>query len=257
MMRLISLCFGLCLSLCFIGWLTAGLALASAKLELDPVAIDLSDQAALQSGAKYFVNYCIGCHSLKFHRYESLVKDLGISEAQLKAQFLVGSQVSTDPITNTMPAADAEKWFGAPPPDLSVIARSRGADWLYTFLRGFYLDDSRPFGVNNQAFELVGMPHVLWRLQGWQERVEVTEVDAEGHEHLTQRLELINDPKKAGTMSPAEFDQAVRELVTFLTYVGEPALLVRKKIGVAVLLFLAVLAIVAYFLKREFWRDVH
>lgn len=233
--------------------LLAATAHASSKVELDDPNIDLTDQAALQNGAKYFVNYCFGCHSLQYQRYESLVDDLGITEKQLEANFLFGSKTPTDQMTNSMPAGNAENWFGAPPPDLSVIARSRGPDWLYTFLRSFYLDESRPLGVNNLVFEKVGMPHQLWELQGWQKLVETTTTDDAGHEHTSHELELV----EAGEMTPAEYDQAVRELVTFLTYVGEPVKLERQRLGIFVLLFLAVFAVIAYILKKEFWRDVH
>ncbi len=226
---------------------------ASSMVALDRANIDLTDRAALQSGAKYFVNYCLGCHSLQFHRYENLVDDLGLTEQQLQENFLVGAQTPTDPITNSMLATDAENWFGAPPPDLSVIARSRGVDWLYTFLHSFYLDDSRPLGVNNTVFDKVGMPHVLWQLQGWQTLDHHISTDANGHEHETAQLKLV----EAGTLTSPEYDQVVREIVSFLAYVGEPVQIERKRIGLFVLGFLALLALVAYLLKREFWKDVH
>jgi len=154
--------------------------------------------------------------------------------------------VATDP-------EDAVEWFGTVPPDLSVIARARGVDWLYTYLRSFYLDPSRVTGVNNLVFPDVGMPDVLWELQGWQKPVITTVKDADGTEHKVIDLELV----KPGLMSPKEFDRAVRDLVNFLDYMAEPGKHDRQALGVKVILFLLVFLVVAYLLKKEFWKDVH
>ena len=224
------------------------------EAHLDKAHIDLSNRQSLWHGAKLFVNYCMGCHGARYMRYNRVGRDLGLSEDDLKRYLIFGDKKVGDTMTTAMPAEDAAKWFGTAPPDLSLVARSRGPDWLYTYLRSFYLDPSRPFGVNNAVFKDVAMPHVLWELQGWQKAVFRTERDAEGHEHkVLERLELA----EPGTLSPAEYDKAVRDLVAFLAYVGEPAQLERKRLGPWVLAYLVLLFVVFYLLKKEYWRDVH
>jgi ubiquinol-cytochrome c reductase cytochrome c1 subunit len=221
---------------------------AGGGVHLDDANIDVSDNASLQRGAKYFVNYCTGCHSLKFQRYNRLVQDLGLTAHEVKGNLMF----TTDNIGSTMTVAmdpqDAEKWFGVTPPDLSVTARARGVDWIYTYLRSFYADDKRPFGVNNTVFPDVGMPNVLWQLQGTQKAV-VTEVDGE----KVTKLEMV----KPGSVSAEEFDAVARDLTAFLSYVGEPAQLKRQSMGKWVLLFIAVFFVLAYLLKKEYWKDIH
>lgn len=236
--------------------LGSGAAFAAApSVELDKADVDVTNRASLQRGAKYFVNYCMGCHSAHHSRYKRVGQDLGLTDDQVRENLIFTRDEFGDPtrigdlMEITFPRRDAAEAFGTAPPDLTLVARARSEDWLYTFLRGFYLDDSRPLGVNNTAFPNVGMPHPLWELQGWQELV--TEADADGHE--TTRLELTD----AGSMSPAEYDSAVRDLVAFLSYLGEPAQHQRKVIGFWVLLFLAIFTIIAYLLKKEYWKDVH
>ena len=241
-----------------IAWILAVLptfVLASGgEAKLDKADIDLTDQHSLQRGAKFFMNYCAGCHSLKFMRYNRMAQDLGLTDEQVKQNLMFTEAKMGEPITNALPAAAAKGWFGVVPPDLSVIARARGADWLYTYLRTFYLDESRPFGVNNLVFPDVGMPHVLWQLQGWQVAVKKTEVDAEGKEHtVIEKLESASP----GSMSAREYDATVRDLVNFLAYVGEPVQLERQRLGVWVILFLLVFTVVAYLLKKEYWKDIH
>ena len=163
------------------------------------------------------------------------------------------NQPSVKVASNAMPAGDSKEWFGNPPPDLTLVARVRGTDWLYTYLRTFYVDESRPFGVNNTTFPNVGMPHALWELQGWQKKVEHVEVDDHGHEHKVVELEL----EEQGAKTPEEYDQVVRDIVTFLAYLGEPIQQERKTLGVWVLLFLFVLFVVSYYLKKEYWKDIH
>jgi ubiquinol-cytochrome c reductase cytochrome c1 subunit len=172
----------------------------------------------------------------------------------VKANLMFASEKIGDTMTVAMPAADGKKWFGNPPPDLSVMARARGADYIYTYLRSFYVDDSRPFGVNNTVFPKVGMPHVLWELQGLRKPIYKTEKDAEGHD-----VDVITGFEQVtkGTMTPAEYDDAALDLTNFLVYLGEPAQLQRKSLGIWVLLFLGVLFIFAYALKKEYWKDVH
>lgn len=231
------------------------LAAGAEGYHLDHAPVDLSNKASLQRGAQLFVNYCMGCHSAQYQRYNRLAKDLGLSDDQVRNNliFTAGAKVG-DTMKNAMPKENAKKWFGAAPPDLSLIARSRGVDYIYTYLRTFYLDDTRPWGVNNVVFPSVGMPHVLWELQGWQMPVFETMTDGEGHEKkVIAGVELV----KQGSMSPPEFDAAMADLVNFLSYVGEPMQLERKRLGVWVLAFLIVAFVVFYFLKKEYWKDVH
>ena len=221
------------------------------------VDVDLADKASLQRGATTFVNYCMGCHSAAYMRYNRLGKDLGISEKVLKTNFMFNPDNKVgDTMSIAMRKADAkEVYFGVNPPDLSVIARSRGADWLYTYFLSFYKDDSRPTGVNNLVFREVGMPHVLWELQGMQAPLyeDVRMHDGNKKKVITE-LEQISE----GTQSPEEYEQTVRDLVNFLVYLGEPAQLQRKKVGFWVLLYLIVILLpVCYLLKKEYWKDIH
>ena len=230
-----------------------GLA-AGGGVPLDDADIDLSDQASLQRGAKYFMNYCLSCHSAKYQRYNRMAKDLGLTEQEVIDNLMF----TTDKIGDTMNIAMTEdkgtEWFGSPPPDLSVIARARGVDWIYTYLRSFYLDETRPFGVNNHVFPDVGMPNVLWQLQGAQKAVFRLEKGPDGND-----IEVFDhlEPATEGTMSTEEFDQVARDLTAFLSYIGEPIQMERKRLGVWVLLFIAVFFVLAYLLKKEYWKDVH
>ncbi len=226
-------------------------AFAAGSGPLLHMEVDLSDQAALQRGAKTFVNYCMGCHSAAYMRYNRIGKDLAISDDVLKANLMFGTDKVGDTMTIAMSTTDAEQFFGgAAPPDLSVIARSRGADYLYSYFKTFYVDESRPFGVNNLTFKDAGMPNVFWQLQGIQRLTNTSEGQ---HGSSVEDLELI----KQGTQSEEEFDQTVRDLVNFMVYLAEPIKLKRTKIGTWVLLYLFVFAIVAYVLKKEYWRDIH
>ncbi|MEZ5479012.1 MAG: cytochrome c1 [Thiolinea sp.] len=228
--------------------------MASETVELEKADIDLHNKSSLQRGAKYFVNYCMGCHSLKFSRYNRVAKDLGLTDDQV-ADNLIFTRTEGETtkvgelMKNGMTAKYGEQAFGAAPPDLSLVGRSRGGDWIYSFLKAFYLDPARPLGVNNAVFANAGMPHVLWELQGWQEM----EKHDNGHGHVTQELKLV----EPGQVAPAEYNQIVRDITNFLVYVGEPAQLHRKGIGIWVMLFLAMFAVLAYFLKKEYWKDVH
>lgn len=230
------------------------LAQANEGVHLDTVKIDLHDKASLQRGAKFFVNYCMGCHSASYQRYNAVAGHLGLSDQQMMQNLVFAGDKIGDYMTITTPPKDAKVWFGATPPDLSVIARARGNDWLYTYLRGFYLDDKRPFGVNNTVFKDVGMPHVLWELQGWQKPVYKTVTGEDGKpEEVLEKLEIVTP----GSLSPDDYDAAVTDLVNFLAYVGEPAKLERQSLGIKVLLFLAVFFVVAYLLKKDYWKDIH
>jgi ubiquinol-cytochrome c reductase cytochrome c1 subunit len=223
------------------------LAFASgAELHLDHAPDRSGDKAALQNGAKVFVNYCLNCHSASYMRYNRL-KDIGLTEQQIKGNLLFTADKVGEPMSVAMRGAEAKQWFGVAPPDLTIIARARssefgpGADWLYTYLRTFYRDESRPTGWNNKVFENVGMPHVLWELQGEQ---------VMGADH-----ELIL--AKPGKLKPEAYDDMVADLVGFLQYMGEPVAAARKSLGWIVLLFLGVLLVLTYALKREYWKDVH
>ncbi|MFQ5643234.1 MAG: cytochrome c1 [Thiogranum sp.] len=231
------------------------LALASAGgVHLDKANIEPTNQESLQRGAKIFVNYCMGCHSARYQRYNRLGRDLGISDEDVIENLMFTGEKIGDQMDIAMTKDMGKKWFGAAPPDLTLVARVRGTDWLYTYLRTFYQDDSRPFGVNNQVFSNVGMPNVLWELQGTQKAVYETVVDDEGHEHqVLEGLEL----EQAGSQTPAEFDRTVRDLVNFLAYMGEPIKQERQSLGIKVMLFLFVFFILAYLLKKEYWKDIH
>ncbi len=222
------------------------------SVALDKAPINLNNQASLQRGAKLFVNYCLNCHSANYMRYNRLA-DIGLSDEQIKDNLLFAAEKVGETMRVAMPKAEAKEWFGVVPPDLSVEARARTADWLYTYLRGFYRDDSRPTGWNNVAFANVGMPHVLWDLQGQQVLKTDTVVDAHGEQVERNRL-VLDQP---GKLSPAEYDAAMADLVNYLVYMAEPAQVKRQQLGIIVLLFLGLLFVVSYYLKKEFWKDVH
>jgi len=221
---------------------------------LEDANIDLADQASLQNGAKYFVNYCMGCHSLEYMRYNRMAADLGIDEVDLRQNLIFTGVKPGDLMTNAMRPQDGEKWFGTAVPDLTLVTRWRSPDWLYTYLKTFYADPSRPYGVNNLVFPEVGMPHVLSGLQGIQQPV-FEEHQTEGGETVKKVVGV--SPATGGSMSLEEYDTLVRDLTAFLTYAGEPMKLERQRLGVYVLLFLGVFFILAYALKKEYWKDVH
>ncbi|WP_137925322.1 cytochrome c1 [Cupriavidus sp. 2SB] len=218
---------------------------------LEPAPLDTSDVSSLQRGAKLFVNYCLNCHGASMMRYNRL-KDLGLTDDQIRQNLLFTGDKVGDTMTVAMPPKDAKAFFGAAPPDLSVIARARGNDWLYTYLRTFYRDDTRATGWNNLVFPAVGMPHVLWELQG----VRVPKfAEVEEHGHKVQKLAGW-EQVTAGKMSTQEYDQAAADLVNYLNWMAEPAQSRRKRLGVWVLLFLGVFAIFAWRLNAAYWKDV-
>ncbi|WP_455923517.1 cytochrome c1 [Pseudomonas putida] len=235
--------------------------------ELEKVDIDLADKPALQDGARTFVNYCMGCHSAKFQRYERVADDLGIPhDLMLQKLVFTGAKIG-DHMTIGMQPADAKAWFGAAPPDLTLVARVRGTDWLYGYLRSFYEDPARPWGVNNVVFPNVGMPNVLGGLQGRQvigcKQVQVVTEGKKQYDPLTgsplthEACDQLTLVPKTGTLTPEQFDEKIHNLVTFLAYSANPNKLASERIGAYVLLYLAVLFIFAYLLKREYWKDVH
>ena len=212
---------------------------------------DLNDQASLQRGAQLFMNNCAGCHSLKFLRYSRMAEDLGLTEEEVMTNLNFTGAKFGEQINVAMPREHAAKWFGQAPPDLSLTARVRGSNWIYTYLKSFYLDESRPLGWNNKLFPNASMPNPLWQLQGMQ-HAEFSEPDATGERHV-ESLKVT----QPGRLNATEFDQVVRDITNFLEYAGEPAALKRQSMGVWVVLFLAFLTFLFYLLKQEYWKDVH
>lgn len=233
--------------------LATGPALAAGGGALPPAGYDLENQPSLQRGAKYYVNYCLGCHSLNYVRYNRVGADLGIGDEQMRS-LLFTADKPTAMMTIAMDRYDGERWFGRSPPDLSLTARARGGDWIYNYLRSFYLDPRRPFGVNNVLLPGASMPHVLAELQGYQKAEYKAEFDLLGNERQVFDKFV---PVTEGKLKPAEYDAVARDLANFLVYVSEPAQLKRMHLGFGVLFFLAVLFLLSYFLKREYWKDVH
>jgi len=217
---------------------------------LDKMEPNLTDKASLQRGAKYFMNYCFGCHAMGFQRYQRVADDLGIPHDLMENNLILNDAKITDLMSNGFSKADGRKWFGMAPPDLTLVARVRGTDWLYTYLRTFYYDPKQTWGTNNKVFPNVGMPNVLEPLQG---RL-INQCQGEGQSTVCQ---LVADPHFKGSMNTKEFDHAMYDLVNFMAYSSEPMKLDRQRIGVYVLLFLAILLAFAYLLKREYWKDIH
>lgn len=241
-------------------------------VHLESANVDLGNKASMQRGAKYYVNYCMACHSLQFSRYNRVAKDLDLTDNQVFDHYIFTTDEKGEKskvgslMTNAMSKNYGKAAFGAPPPDLSLVSRSRGADWIYTYLKSFYLDKTRPVGVNNLAFPDVGMPHVLWELQGWQTMKAAdshdggdghgeTKSDAADEHHVPSLADL--ELTEQGSLSPVEYAQVVKDLTNFLVYVGEPSQLIRKKLSIYVMLFLALFVFVTYLLKKEYWKDVH
>jgi ubiquinol-cytochrome c reductase cytochrome c1 subunit len=227
------------------------------SIALDKAPNKTNDLASLQNGAKLFVNYCLNCHSAAFMRYNRL-QDIGLTEQQIKDQLLFGSAKVGDTMKSAIDPKQAKEWFGANPPDLTVIARAKagsggtGADYLYTYLRTYYRDTTKETGWNNLAFPNVGMPHVLWQLQGEREPV-YGEQDSHGH-----KVKFVKEWKQLtpGTMTPTQYDEAVGDLVNYMQWMSEPAQNSRIRVGVWVLLFLSVLIVVTWRLNASFWKDV-
>lgn len=251
----------------------SGAEKACGTIDCDVFEPDLHDRESLQRGAKYFVNYCMGCHAMSFMRYERLADDLGISHETVQQNINFAGGNIGGLMTIAASAQNQKKWFGATPPDLTLVARARGVDWVYTYLRNFYQDEKRPYGVNNRVFKDVGMPHAMLELQGMA-KCAPGPVHAENggikRDPLT-REEVLFDPQtgqalnpcgrlvveKAGKMNGEEFDVAIGDLVGFLAYAGEPSALKRERMGVYALFFVSLFFVVAWLLNREYWKDVH
>jgi len=234
-----------------------GMAAGGAAIPLEKANYDLSDQESLQRGAKYFVNYCMGCHSAKYVRYNKVAEATGLTDQEVLDNFMFSENKKIgNQMISAIDSNDASRWFGTAIPDLTLTARLKhgGGDWVYSYLKGFYLDDSRPTGVNNIVFPDVGMPHVLVGLQGTQKANFKVTTDAEGNEHKTfESFEQVS----AGSMTAEEYDAMATDLTNFMVWASEPMKLERQRLGVWVLLFLAVLFVLAYMLKKEYWKDIH
>ena len=226
-------------------------AFAAGGGDLHAANVSLNNTGSLQNGAKLYFNYCSGCHALRFMRYARIAEDLGLSEEQVTKNFMFTDAKFGETIHATIDPNDAAEWFGKAPPDLSLVVRARGADWVYTYLKSFYVDPSRPIGWNNTVFPNASMPNPLWELQGLQTATFKPGVN--GAEQTLEKFEL----RQAGSETPAKFDETARDLTAFLQYVSEPAALHRKSIGIWVLLYLVVFTFLAWMLKNEYWKDVH
>lgn len=233
------------------GILSANAFAAGSGVGLDSARNDPDDKASLQRGARNFMNYCSGCHSAKYVRYNRISSGLDLSEAQVMENLMFNAERSFETIQSSMPIADAMRWFGQAPPDMSLMARSKGTDYIYNFLRGFYLDPDSPTGVDNLYLAGTSMPHVLWELQGFQRAVFV-----EGESKAEGEVFQGFDHATTGTMSADEFDVFVRDTVNFLEYISEPIRSTRRALGVWVLAFLAFFLVLAWLLEKEIWKDI-
>lgn len=265
-MVLLGLFFFLVLAIVPIKAVAAGGAFNCGSMPCDTFEADLEDKPSLQSGAKWFTNYCMGCHSLSYSRYERVADDLDIPHDVMMENLVFSDQKIGQLMDISMDGENAKKWFGAAPPDLTLVARSRSPEWLYTYLRNFYQDDARPLGVNNRVFANVGMPHVMTELQGLPVCSAGPVKDASGADHRDEAGELVINEvcgqltvpeTQKGSMTTKEFDKAIYDLVNFLEYVGEPGALHRQRVGKFVLLFLVVFFVFALLLNREYWKGIH
>jgi ubiquinol-cytochrome c reductase cytochrome c1 subunit len=235
-------------------WSGVALAASAGGDAIQRANNDVANTASLQRGARNFVNYCMGCHSARYVRYSRLGADLGLTEAQVMENLMFTGEAIHDTMQNVFPEEAAARWFGTVPPDLSLIARSRGTDYVYSFLKSFYLDPNRPTGVNNRVLPGTSMPHVLWELQGYQEAVYDGESDP-AHDAVHKKFKGF-ELAQPGSLSPAEYDQFVLDTVNFLDYISEPMQLQRRNLGFQVLAFLLVFFLFAFLLKKEYWKDV-
>ena len=231
---------------------TSTFASGGAEVHLDSAPINLKDTASLQRGARTFINYCLNCHNAQFMRYSHLTQ-IGLTEQQIKENLMFTTDKIGDTMVSALDPADAKDWLKSVPPDLTLAARVRGSDWLYTYMRSFYHDDASPTGWNNTVFKGVSMPHVLHDLQGTQAMVQV----GEKHDHdgkIEPLMKLAID--RAGSMSPGEYDRTVADLVNYMTFMAEPVRGQRTQLGVLVLFFLVIAFFVTLALKHEYWKDV-
>jgi ubiquinol-cytochrome c reductase cytochrome c1 subunit len=240
----------LALGACFMA--SQGMA-AGGGVHLEPSGIDPANVASLQRGARNFMNYCSGCHSAQYVRFNTIGKNLGLSEEQLIDNLMFNAEKTFETIKSAMPADDAARWYGTAPPDLSLMARARGADYVYNFLKGFYVDSDSPTGVDNTVLAGTSMPHVLWELQGYQAANYETHKNDDGS--ATTEFKGF-EALSAGTMDAEDYDEFVRDTTNFLVYIAEPVRQDRRKLGVWVIMFLIFFFILAAQLKKQIWKDV-
>ncbi|WP_394167598.1 cytochrome c1 [Photobacterium piscicola] len=235
-------------------WLPTSAIAGGGSANLQAANNDLTDQASLQRGAQLFINYCAGCHSTQYQRYERVATDLGIPLDLMQQNLMFNPNAKIgDLMTNAMSKQYAAASFGAPTPDLTMVARVRGTDWLYTYLHSFYADPERPFGVNNSLFPSVGMPHVLEELQGVPRRIYETQMIDGSQTQVLMGIETDG----SGRLNSQQYDTAVRDLVNFLDYSAEPMKLERQRLGLWVMGFIVIFLVLTVLLKKEYWRDVH
>jgi len=234
-------------------WAAQGMAASGGGAHMEAADIDPDNIASLQRGARNFMNYCSGCHSAQYVRYTTIGKDLELSEEQLIDNLMFNAEKTFETIQTAMPAADAARWYGTTPPDLSLMARAKGADYVYNFLKGFYVSEESPTGVDNLVLQGTSMPHVLWELQGYQEAHFDLHENEDGSVNTTfESFEQLT----AGSMDAEDYDEFVRDTVNFLAYISEPIRSDRRKLGVWVLMYLIFFFILASMLKKQIWKDV-
>lgn len=226
---------------------------AGGQVDLEPANLEQDNAASLRRGARNFMNYCSGCHSAKYVRFNTIGKDLGLSEEQLIDNLMFNAEKTFETIQTAMPAEGAAVWYGTAPPDMSLMARAKGADYVYNFLKGFYLSDGSPTGVDNLVLAGTSMPHVLWELQGYQTAEFETHENDDGS--VTKTFKGF-EQFSAGSMDAEDYDEFVRDTVNFLAYIAEPIRSDRRKLGVWVLMFLIFFFILAAQLKKAIWKDV-
>jgi len=226
---------------------------AGGGAELESSNIDPDNISSLQRGARNFMNYCSGCHSAQYVRFNTIGKYLELSEEQLVENLMFNAEKTFDTIQASMPTKDAARWYGTAPPDMSLMARAKGADYIFNFLKGFYLDSESPTGVDNLVLEGASMPHVLWELQGYQ-KANYSEQTVDGvTSHVFEGFDLVT----TGSLDSEDYDEFVRDTVNFLAYIAEPIRSERRKLGVWVLMFLIVFWVIASMLKKQIWKDVN
>jgi ubiquinol-cytochrome c reductase cytochrome c1 subunit len=230
---------------------------AAGGAELEPAENDINDSNSLQRGARNFMNYCSGCHSAQYVRFNTIGKYLELSERQLVDNLMFNAEKTFETIQASMPAADAARWYGTTPPDMSLMARANGADYIYNFLKGFHLDPDSPTGVDNVVMVGTSMPHVLWELQGYQNAVYSEHVETREDGSTTTTNEFAGfEQVTAGTLDAGEYDDFVRDTVNFLAYISEPIRSERRMIGTWVIIYLLVFLVITIMLKKQVWKDV-
>ena len=232
-------------------------AMAASDVELEKAEIDPDNISSLQRGARNFMNYCSGCHSAQYVRFNTIGRHLELTDQQLIDNLMFNAEKTFETINAALPPDDGERWFGTAPPDLSLMARAKGADYIYTFLKSFYIDPDSPTGVDNHVLPGTSMPHVLWELQGFQRAVfsEHVEEDENGNRTVSLHFEGF-EPVTGGSMDADEYDDFVRDTTNFLVYIAEPIRSDRRKLGVWVIMFLIFFWIIAAMLKKQIWKDV-